>query len=164
MKAATARDEPEPFVRPRGIVAMQICRLSGKRPAAGCDAVPVSLEAGGHEERSMLVTEYFAGGTAPDDTCHLHVGRSLLGRFAGWVGAPASQAPQHSADHAEALEQTPMVAPVSPAQQAPAIATTPEPEKKRGFWSRVFGRRDRNAPEQPAEQKPDGKKPAPRPR
>ena len=171
MKVATARDEPEPFVRPRGIVAMQICRLSGKRPAGGCDAVPVSLEGGGHEERSMVVTEYFVAGTEPEETCHLHVGRSLLGRLAGWLGTPASppSQPQQSADHAEPVEPAQVVAPVSPAQQAPAVAGTPEPEKKRGFWSRMFGRRDRNAPEPPAEpkpgeKKPGEKKPTPRPR
>jgi hypothetical protein len=48
------------------------------------------------------------------------------------------------------------VAPVSPAQQEPAVAQAPAPEeKKRGFWSRIFGRRD----------KPEEKKdpPAPRP-
>ncbi len=170
MKAATARDEPEAFVRPRGIVTMQICRLSGKRPAGGCDAVPVSLADGGHEERSMLVTEYFVAGTEPEDTCHMHVGRSLLGRFAGWFGTPASPSPQQqSANRAEPAEPVQMVAPVSPAQQAPAVAETPEPEKKRGFWSRMFGRRDRNAPEPPVEQKPGDKKPGekkptPRPR
>ena len=150
---------------------MQICRLSGKRPAGGCDAVPVSLEGGGHEERSMLVTEYFVAGTEPQETCHLHVGRSLLGRLAGWLGTPASppSQPQQSADHAEPVEPAQVVAPVSPAQQAPAVAGTPEPEKKRGFWSRMFGRRDRNAPEPPAEpkpgeKKPGEKKPTPRPR
>ncbi len=163
MKAATMHDEPETFARPRGIVGMQICRLSGKRPAGGCDAVPVSLEGGGHEERSMIVTEYFVAGTEPEDTCHLHVGRSLLGRFAGWFGAPASQAPQQSADHVEPVEPGPAVAPIS-SVQAPAVAPTPEPEKKRGFWSRMFGRRDRATPDAPAEPKPGNKKPAPRPR
>ena len=37
-----------------------------------------------------------------------------------------------------------MAAPVSPAQQAPAVAEAPTPEpKKRGFWGRIFGRRDK---------------------
>ena len=106
----------------------------------------------------MIATEFFAAGTEPDDTCHLHVGRSLLGRFAGWFSAPASQAQQGRGESAAAAEPAPSVAPVSPAQQAPTIAQPAEPEKKRGFWGRIFGRRDRNEPD-----KPDPKKTPPRP-
>jgi hypothetical protein len=46
-----------------------------------------------------------------------------------------------------AAEAPVAVAPVSPAQQAEEVAAAPPPEqKKRGFWSRIFGRRDQ-APE-----------------
>ena len=162
MKAATALDKAEPFAAPRGVVAVQICRLSGKRPAGGCDAVPVSLEGGGREDRSMLATEYFVAGTEPEEICHLHVGRSLLGRIAGWFGTPESpvtQQQQRGVDHAEPAA-APFVAPVSPAQQAPVVAQPAEPEKKRGFWGRLFGRRDRAEPEPPGAKKPQ----TPRPR
>ena len=89
MKAATDGDKPEPLVAPRNVVAVQVCRLSGKRPAGGCDAVPVVDDDGQASERSMVGTEYFVRGTEPDEVCHLHVGRSLFGRVAGWFGAAA---------------------------------------------------------------------------
>jgi penicillin-binding protein 1A len=143
MKAATRGDKPEPLTAPRNVVAVQVCRLSGKRPAGGCDAVPVVDDDGRSSERSMIDTEYFVRGTEPAEVCHLHVGRSLFGRLAGWLGGPRGQVAEHRAsDHAPA---EPVVAPpVSPAQQAPAVAEAPAPEqKKRGFWSRLFGRRDK---------------------
>lgn len=158
MVTATAKDAPEYFTPPRGVVAVQICRLSGKRPAGGCDAVPVVLENGGHGEESMIRTEYFAAGTEPEDTCPLHVGKSLFGRLAGWIAPPKpAEAPRPST---ETAEEAPAAAPVSALQTAPAAAAQPEPEKKRGFWSRIFGRRDRD--DDKNEKKKDEKKPAPR--
>lgn len=155
MKVATARDEAEPFRPPRGVVAVQICRLSGKRPSGGCDAVPVTLDDGGHDERSMVTTEYFAAGTEPDDHCPLHVGRSLFGRFAGWLSAPGAAVASRSGA-ADAPVDTPVAAPAATPAPASAAATAAEPEKKRGFWSRLFGRKD-------DERKRDEKKaPAPR--
>ncbi|HUU36014.1 MAG TPA: penicillin-binding transpeptidase domain-containing protein [Vicinamibacterales bacterium] len=167
MKAATAHDKAEPFVRPSDIVAVQICRLSGKRPAGGCDAVPVSLESGGHEDHSMVSTEFFAAGTEPEDTCDLHVGRSLLGRIADMFTGPAPEVPQQRrADHVEPAAPTAAVAPVLPRPSAPAAEAAPEPAKKRGFWGRLFGRRDKNDPDGKDQDKneSDKKKAPPRPR
>jgi len=146
MAPATAHDEPEQFKAPRGVVGVQICRLSGKRPAGGCDAVPVTLEDGGQSEQSMLRTEYFAAGTEPEDTCHLHVGRSLLGRFAGWLAAPGGQTAR-SAGVADAAEEPAVAAPVAPAAPAPGVAAAPEAPKRRGFSGRLFGRGDDKKPE-----------------
>ena len=91
MKAATRGDKPEPLVAPRNVVGVTVCRLSGKRPAGGCDAVPVVDDDGHQSERSMIGTEYFVRGTEPDETCHLHVGRSIFGRLAGLFGAAAGR-------------------------------------------------------------------------
>ncbi|MGE3472840.1 MAG: penicillin-binding protein 1A [Vicinamibacterales bacterium] len=167
MKAATAKDRPMPFLPPKGVVAVQICRLSGKRPAAGCDAVPVVLEDGGHEERSMVTTEYFVEGTEPDETCHLHVGRSIFGRLAGWFTAP--QAPVSAETSSVRREEPPAPPPPPAVASAPAAAPAPEPEKKRGFWSRLFGRRDKNDKKDDPDQKnpkdpKDPKDPRKRPR
>lgn len=157
MKAATALDEPEPFRAPRGVVAVQICRLSGKRPSGGCDAVPVALEDGGHEDRSMIATEFFAAGTEPEDHCPLHVGRSLFGRVAGWLNGPSATVTQSRAG-GDVADEPAAAAPAAPdAPAAPAVAQAPEPEKKRGFWSRLFGRKDKAD-----DRKKDEKKPAPR--
>lgn len=142
MASATAGAKPEPFAPPRGVVAVQVCRLSGKRPSGGCDAVPVSLEGGGQEERSMIVTEYFVDGTEPEDACPLHVGKSIFGRLAGWIAGPQAAVSARGAGTADPEE--PVAAPAAPAvAQAPAAAQEPEPEKKRGFWSRLFGRKDK---------------------
>jgi penicillin-binding protein 1A len=154
MVVATEGDPVQPFRAPRGIVTAQICRLSGKRPAGGCEAVPVILDTGGHEERSMVTTEYFAAGTQPEDSCHLHVGRSLFGRLAGWLSGPQGEVTARRASVDE--DDEPVVKPSAPAApEVPAVAQAPEPEKKRGFWSRLFGRRDRNeaAKPKPAEKK-----------
>jgi penicillin-binding protein 1A len=148
MVAATANDPAQPFRPPRGIVTAQICRLSGKRPSGGCDAVPVTAENGGHEERSMVVTEYFAEGTEPGDFCHLHVGRSIFGRLAGWLAGPQGTVSARRASVDD--DDEPVAKPSAPAApEAPAVAKAPQPEKKRGFWSRLFGRRDRNEPAKP---------------
>ena len=106
----------------------------------------------------MIATEYFVAGTEPHDTCNLHVGRSLMGRVAGWFGAPASPTQRRSSEHAETAESAPPTASAAPVEPAPAAAAMPEPEKKRGFWSRIFGRKDGKEGDKP-------KKPAsPRPR
>lgn len=96
----------------------------------------------------MIVTEYFVDGTEPEDHCPLHVGRSLFGRLAGWVAGPQAPVSARGAGPVDADE--PVAAPAAPAA-APAQAVTeaPEPEKKRGFWSRLFGRKDKKA-EKPA--------------
>jgi membrane peptidoglycan carboxypeptidase len=144
MKAATSNDKPEPLVPPRGIVTVQVCRLSGKRPSGGCDAVPVVDDNGYQSERSMVGPEYFVRGTEPDEHCHLHVGRSLFGQLAGFFGGGGAPAVENRAADAAPADKPPDATPVSPAQQAPEVAAAPaEPEKKRGFWSRIFGRRDK---------------------
>ena len=144
MKAATKGDKPEPLVVPRTVVAVQICKLSGKRPANGCDAVPVANDDGLVIDQSMIGTEYFERGTEPREVCHLHVGRSLFGRIAGWFdGGSGGQVTEQRATEAVHTE-TPVAAPVSPAQETAPVAEAPAPEpKKRGFWGRIFGRRDK---------------------
>ena len=141
MTPATAGDEPEYFKAPRGVVGVQICRLSGKRPAGGCDAVPVTLSDGAHTEQSMVRTEYFAAGTEPEDSCPLHVGKSLLGRFAGWLTASGGQTARGSGT-AAAADEPAVVAVAPPVPPDPPTAEATEAPKKRGFWGRLFGRGD----------------------
>ncbi|OON87183.1 penicillin-binding protein [Oribacterium sp. C9] len=51
------------FDEPAGIVTAQVCRKSGKLPSSGCY----------HDYRgSSVITEYFAEGTEPKDTCEVH--------------------------------------------------------------------------------------------
>jgi hypothetical protein len=98
------------------------------------------------------MTEHFVRGTEPTETCHLHVGRSLFAKVGDWFrDAPkvegvrpevaVTEAPAAAADAARASNET--------------KAEPEEPKKKRGFWSRLFGRGDKN------EEKKQPKKPQP---
>ena len=72
MLAATKGDENSWFQPPPDVVAMDVCRLSGDRPAAGCrNAVSVS-RTGEITNKSMVYTEYFVRGTEPAHTCAVH--------------------------------------------------------------------------------------------
>ncbi len=72
MKAATAGQRPEWLERPDGIVAVTLCRMSGRLAVDGCAAVEVTNDLGEVEVKSMAYTEYFRRGTAPVDFCPLH--------------------------------------------------------------------------------------------
>ncbi|MCC7124260.1 MAG: PBP1A family penicillin-binding protein [Acidobacteria bacterium] len=149
MKAATAGDKPEWFSPPPDVTTMTICRLSGKRPAAGCEHAQVTLSDGSTTEKSMLRTEYFVRGTEPQETCPLHVGRSIFARMADWLGnAPSAE--RHFPGEIAPAAAEPAAVEKPAADAAVASAPAPEPEKKRGFWSRIFGKRDKNAKPEPA--------------
>jgi penicillin-binding protein 1A len=145
MKRATAGQKPEWIPVPKNIVAVEVCRLSGKRPAGGCNTVEVALESGGTDTRSMVFTEYFVKGTEPSDTCPLHVGRSLFARLTDWMHAPAAATSVKSSASAP-VRETAAVVPPEPVQ-APAVEKDDQP-RKRGFWSRLFGRK-KDADEKP---------------
>jgi penicillin-binding protein 1A len=152
MKTATASDEASWFSPPKDIVSVSICRLSGKRPASGCDSTHVVNDDGSTSEKSMLMTEYFVRGTEPTEMCHLHVGRSLFAKMGDWF----RDTPKVEGERPEVVA-TDAPAPSASADAAPASNETKteseEPKKKRGFWSRVFGRGDKN------DKKEEAKKP-----
>lgn len=149
MRSATRNDKPLAFTTPEGIVGVEVCRLSGKRPAGGCDHVFVEDEDGSSDVKSMVYTELFVRGTEPTDTCPLHVGRSIFGRMAGWFGASPSVAPSGSA-HDIAPPTAPAAAVEKASNESETKADAPEPEqKKRGFWSRIFGKRDKDEKKKP---------------
>jgi hypothetical protein len=116
----------------------------------------------------MVYTEYFARGTAPVTTCPLHASPSWLERVAGLFGARPGPPPIPITE--SGLPPIP-VPPPPPAPAAPAAAQAaedPKPvkeQKKRGFWSRLFGRRDRDegSAETPRGEDQDRPKPVPRP-
>jgi hypothetical protein len=160
-----------------------VCRVSGKLPNGGCEHVPVVSRDGYVESRSMVYTEYFARGTQPNDVCPLHPAPSLLDRLAGIFGGD-SDAPLPADEIGVSSPVRPTTgspAPPSPAafprpaDAKPAVdkpepepqpeATAEEPKKKRGFWSRLFGRdgksgdqeeQKKEEPRPPAARKPGG--------
>jgi membrane peptidoglycan carboxypeptidase len=168
MKAATRNDKPEWLLPPAGVVAVNVCRLSGKLPAEGCDNVEVVGNDGRIDHRSMIYTEYFARGSEPSTYCDLHPTRGITGRIADILGISGpGPAPVRASDPAiaPAAAVTPgMPAPAATSGVDPQIAPTPDDKPKRGFWSRLFGvgknddaKDRRNPPE--SNRKPEKKRP-----
>jgi penicillin-binding protein 1A len=168
MKAATKGDKPEWLLPPPGVVAVNVCRLSGKLPSDGCNDVEVVSNDGRMDRRSMIYTEYFVRGTEPTTYCDLHPSRGISGKIADILGIGSAPAPARAND--PALVGAP---PASPAATSgtvaageanpPLIAPEPEQKPKRGFWSRLFGigkDHDRTQQREPHEpDKPEKKKP-----
>jgi len=147
MKVATAGAKADAFSLPRGLIAVQVCRLSGKLPASGCSDVEVVNNAGETSRRSMLYSDYFVRGQEPTEICPLHGGGSLLNKFASIFGHHDTPAPVTSA-----VYSAPNPAGAEPPQPAAAASAPPtddgadKPAKKRGFWSRVFKGKDKPKP------------------
>jgi penicillin-binding protein 1A len=138
MKAATKDDKPVGFTTPSGIVTANVCRLSGKLAAEGCTHAVTLDDHGEVSNRPMVYTEYFARGTEPTALCDLHP----MGGFMGVVASvfPASEKP--SPVHIEPGRPA-AVATNSASAPPPPQAPSEPPKKKRGFWSRIFGGKDR---------------------
>lgn len=150
MKAATKGDKPDWFDRPANIVGANVCRLSGKLPNGGCDHVEVVNREGGVEIRSMIYTEYFVKGTQPTELCPLHPSSSLMDRLAGLFGGGESSKPIRADDAALPPAGTGTAGAHSVPPPPPHVEERPKdtqteapPQKKRGFWGRLFGKGDK---------------------
>jgi membrane peptidoglycan carboxypeptidase len=177
MKVATRGAKPEWLDRPKDVVAVNVCRMSGKLPNGGCGSVAVANNDGTVENRSMIYTEYFAKGTQPTTLCPLHPEPSLGDRLAGVFGIETGPKPVNPSDvglPAGALPP-PGAAASAPAGTAgtagtaPAASTTSatkpgeEKKKKRGFWSKLFGRGDDDKTKKDEKKKDEKKKPPEKP-
>ncbi len=143
MRDATKGDKPVWFTPPKNVVGVNVCRVSGKLPNKGCDAVEVLTDTGEVQTRSMVYTDYFLRGKQPIDVCPLHEGHGFFDRVAGMFGkdteepVPAEAAGLPPTD--EAARPTTGVVTGGTLPDAQKTETPEEPRKKRGFWSRVFG-------------------------
>ncbi len=160
MKRATAAARPEWVPRPEGLVAIEVCRLSGKRPNEGCAHVEVADDEGNVTVRSMVYTEYFARGKQPEEICPLHDGTSFFEKLAGGFGNDG--APPVAAREAglPTVLMPPLPVDVAPPAEAPArVEPVAEPSaeapKKRGFWSKVFGRGKDDDKKKPPQKPPE---------
>ena len=164
MRAATKDDKNEWYERPEGIVSASVCRLSGQRPADGCSSAVIEADDGSSTTASTVYTEYFVKGTVPTEICPLHSYRAIDSRTASWTGGtvPSGVTPTHSANGQRIEPATPATLGTR-AEAAAAEEAKKEPEKKkRGFWSRLFGRgKDKDDEDKKDEEK---KKDDPRPR
>jgi 1A family penicillin-binding protein len=151
MKTATRNDKPEWLTPPAGVTSARVCRLSGLLATEGCDDVEVVGNTGQLERKSMIYTEYFAKGTEPTAYCDQHPTRGIMTKLAGVFGADEHPAPPRAQD----TSGPPTAA--ATAATMPRVEPAPQPPpKKRGFWSRLFGR-DRE-PDPPEGQEPPRKK------
>jgi 1A family penicillin-binding protein len=139
MKQATRNDKPDWLARPRNITSARICRLSGKLATDSCrDAVDESEDGTRH---AMTYYENFVAGTEPTETCPIHgrvIGnplRALASLFSPKPSAPVQPAVAH-APAAPTVE-------IDRAPATPNVEAPPAP-RKRGFWGRIFGGRDRD--------------------
>jgi 1A family penicillin-binding protein len=132
MKQATAKDKPDTFRAPKGLMAASVCRLSGKLPTAACDRV---------------ITEYFASGTVPTEMCQEHGFFTDSGQLAaafpggGATGGSTASGPPQPAINAQ---NPPLILVTEDPSDVAAAEAEEQPKKKRGFWSRVFGRGDKD--------------------
>jgi penicillin-binding protein 1A len=166
MKTATKGAKPDWFERPANVIGVNVCRVSGKLPNGGCNSVEVVNRDGLMETRSMIYTEYFVKGTQPTALCPLHPSPSFMDRIAGLFGAGDSPGTPVRADE---VGLPPAQAGTSgaraPSPAAPSAAARegdqakPKAEdapKKRGFWSRLFGKGDKDKKEDPKKKKEGG--------
>ena len=162
MKVATKGAKPDWYDRPANIVGVNVCRVSGKLPNAGCYNVPSADDYGNLETKSMVYTDYFVKGTQPTSICPVH-GSDAIGVLAGaapsalpGVAHPA-EPPAQGAQGAQGT--TGSVTPV-PAPTGGTIdnAEQQKPEKKRGFWSKLFGKNNKDTKESKDPKDPKGTK------
>jgi penicillin-binding protein 1A len=152
MKVATEGAKPDWFTKPDNVIAVNVCRVSGKLPNAGCDNVDTEDRDGNPVTRSMIYTEYFVRGSEPSTLCPLHPGP-----FADAVAdadGVVQPTPHTAADdtHMPAAHvPTSGIAPPPPAAETAEpvhggqVPESAEPApKKRGFWGKLFGHGDKD--------------------
>ena len=95
---------------------------------------------GGLERRSMVYSEYFVRGSEPTTVCDQHPTRGFLTAIAGAFGASHDRpAPPHVDDAGLVPPPSSTATAGTQTDHEPPPAPAP-PQKKRGFWSRIFGR------------------------
>ena len=143
MKAATEGDKPQWLSVPRGITTASVCRLSGKLATDDCNHLDVNVdlaqEGGRIDRRPPVYTEYFARGTEPSEYCDLHKERGFLGALASIFHGGGEPPPPPPRVTTYTPPPPPMVA-AETGTAEPAPSADELPKRKRGFWSKIFGR------------------------
>ncbi len=148
MRDATRGDKAEWFERPKDIVGVAVCRVSGKLATDGCRAGEIVYDDFGvATSRSFAVTQYYRKSVAPTEYCELHGGHYLGGTPTSY-GAPPPEGSVYPAPPPDGTLPAPAPFP-SPAEPGaitggtlPGDATVrppAEPVKKPSVWRRIFG-------------------------
>ena len=147
MKTATKGHKQDWYSKPSDVVSLNVCRISGKLPNYGCSNIQTVTPDGWTEWRSAIYTEYFKKGTQPTSVCPLHGAATYMTtEAAAEEGLPPARPAvgEPGAPRAAPVPTTGSPIPGSPAMRpaepSPETAKPAEPEKKRGFWSKLFGR------------------------
>jgi len=133
MKTATKADKPQWLQMPADITVVNVCRLSGKLATNGCEHLDVVD--GRIDRQPTVYAEYFLKGTEPTAYCDLHGSRGFIGTLAA-IFRSEPPPPPHVP-----------VAPLPPSITDSTTAPPPPPaaeeaaRPRRGFWSKLFGRR-----------------------
>jgi membrane carboxypeptidase/penicillin-binding protein len=128
MKTATAGDKPDWYSPPKGVVTAQVCRVSGMLPGEFCD---------------RIITEYFPVGSVPTRICQAHGFQFDGTQIANVIPAShdAVSAAPGSMEQSAPVVHAPATASIdTPVPESAAVVLAPDAPKKRGFWSKVFGK------------------------
>jgi 1A family penicillin-binding protein len=137
MKQATRGDPPQWFSTPPGIRVARVCRLSGKLATDVCQNVEAIGADGQVSRQSMVYNEYFVAGTEPTGYCEAHAATGIIGKAASLFAARAERpAPPKLDDTLRATPTRPAIG--EKAVGLPADQPEAQPEKKHGFWFRMF--------------------------
>ena len=148
MRDATAGSKGRPFTKPAGLVGVEICQDSGLRPVGACYRARRVTRDGETREGSTVAYEYFRRGTEPAQSCPIHDyswwGNVRTAMFdpsefpsSSTVGAVLKPAPRRSS----AVEEPQIAGNTTPPAEPEKQIEKPV-ERRRGFWSRLFGRGD----------------------
>ncbi len=143
MRDATRGDKAEWIERPKDIVGVAICRVSGRLATDGCRAGEVVFDDYGvATQRSYAVTQYVRKSAAPTAYCDLHGGNHVVsGTTRASADAPREGAPDTAAPPAgtPALGTPLPGRPADVTEVAPPAGTPADPSRRPGLWRRVFG-------------------------
>ncbi|HKY21409.1 MAG TPA: PBP1A family penicillin-binding protein [Vicinamibacterales bacterium] len=134
MKVATRNDGDSWFDSPADVAPVEVCRLSGHLPGAGCSNAASISPTGVITYKSMIYTDYFVRGTEPQQTCAIHAVESVpypepsfaeaaLNDLGEALGAELSESVVAPPPPVRST-MTPMFAP-SPSRQLPDLPVAP---------------------------------------
>jgi penicillin-binding protein 1A len=154
MRDATRGDKAEWFERPKDIVAVSVCRISGKLATDACRAGHIVYDDFGvATTESYAVTQYYRKSVAPTEYCDVHGGYYSPGSPVEY-GAPTAGTSETPPNAVPVPQPFPTPARPGETAEPPAPVVTPQaqPEKKPGFWRRVFGGNAKTAEQIKAEE------------